>query len=199
MRKLILLGLLGLPLLATAQEKNEKQNPGTLLKPDYTNPLSDRVARHVGDILTVVVEESTVATYAANTETSKSEKGSFSPGFVFDIIERIFRGFSTSGSSESKGDGKTTQTSNLKTTLSVVVKEVLPNGNLVVEGDRSITTNKDTQTATLSGVVRPFDIAPDNTVPSTKIAGVKIAVAGKGQIADRQRKGLLTRLLDWLF
>ena len=87
----------------------------------------------------------------------------------------------------------------MTSTMSVVVKAVLPNGNLLVEGARSLTTNKDTETIVLSGQVRPFDIQADNTILSTKLAEAKIAIAGKGTIQDRQRKGLINRLLDWLF
>jgi len=182
-----------------AQQTPEKQNPGSLFNGAYVNPLTDRVARRTGDILTVIVSENTVATYAANTETSKNETGSFSPGFIFDIVERLFRGFTASSSRSSKGDGKTTHTNKIDSKLSVVVTQVMPNGNLMVEGHRSLTTNRDTETIVFSGIVRPFDIKSDNTVLSSQVAELKLSLAGKGQIQDKQKKGLITTVLDWLF
>ena len=147
-----------------SQQTPEKENPGSLFNGAYVNPLTDRVARRMGDLLTVIVSENTVASYAANTETSKNETGSFSPGFVFDIVERLFRGFTASSGRSSKGDGKTTHTNKMESKLSVVVTQVMANGNLMVEGHRSLTTNRDTETIVFTGIVRPFDIKSDNTV-----------------------------------
>lgn len=199
MRNILLAVAMSLALFGFAQQVPDKDNPGSLFKQSYTNPLSDRVARHVGDILTVVIQEETISTYSATTSTSKADNAGFSPNFVVDILTRIFRPFSASSSASTKGDGKTEHKAKMTSRMSVVVKQVLPNGNLVVEGNRSLTTNKDTETVVLSGVVRPFDIKPDNTVLSTQMAETKIAMAGKGQIQDRQRKGLINQLLDWLF
>lgn len=182
-----------------AQQSPEKSNPGSLFTPNYINPLSDRVARQVGDILTVIVQEQSIAEYSAATQTSKSDKAGFSPNFVVDILTRLFRPFSAGANASTKGDGKTTHKMKMDSRMSVVVKQVLPNGTLVVEGHRSLTTNKDNETITLTGLVRPFDIKSDNTVLSTQIAEAQISMAGKGQIQDRQRKGLINQLLDWLF
>ena len=199
MKNTLLIVALGIAVVGLAQQTPEKENPGSLFKTGYTNPLTDRVARHVGDILTVVIKEETVASYSASTATSKSDTGGFTPTFVVDFLSRIFRPFSAKSSSDMKGDGKTDHKNKMDSTMSVVVKQVMPNGNLLVEGNRSLTTNKDNETLVFSGIVRPFDIKPDNTIVSTQIAEAKISMAGKGQIQDRQRKGLINQLLDWLF
>lgn len=199
MKNVFLALALLIAVVGLAQQTPDKENPGSLFKTGYTNPLTDRVARRVGDILTVIVQEETVASYSASTATSKTDNGGFSPAFVVDFFTRIFRPFSASSSSDSKGDGKTDHKNKMDSTMSVVVKQVMPNGNLMIEGNRSLTTNKDTETIVLSGIIRPFDIKPDNTIVSTQIAEAKISLAGKGQIQDRQRKGLINRLLDWLF
>lgn len=182
-----------------AQQTPDKENPGSLFKTGYTNPLSDRVARSVGDILTIVIQEQSIADYSAATETSKSDRAGFSPTFIVDIFTRLFRPFSAGATASTKGDGKTSHKMKMDSKMSAVVKQVLANGNLVIEGHRSLTTNKDNQTIVLSGVIRPFDIAADNSILSTKIADAQISMAGKGQIQDRQRKGLINQLLDWLF
>ena len=86
-----------------------------------------------------------------------------------------------------------------KMTMSAVIKKVLPNGNLVIEGTRFVKINKDIQTFILTGMVRKDDVRADNTVLSESLADADIKLEGKGPIADRQRKGILARLLDWLF
>jgi flagellar L-ring protein precursor FlgH len=83
--------------------------------------------------------------------------------------------------------------------LTAEVKFVTAAGNLIIEGSRKIVINKDTQLFKLTGLVRRDDILPDNSVLSEKLAQAEIRLEGKGQIADRQRKGLLTQVLDWLF
>ena len=83
--------------------------------------------------------------------------------------------------------------------MTVVVRKVLPNGNLQIEGARTVHVNKDSQLVHLTGLVRPDDIAADNTILSEKIADAVIRSEGKGQIADRQRQGFFTKLLSYLF
>jgi flagellar L-ring protein precursor FlgH len=75
----------------------------------------------------------------------------------------------------------------------------MPNGNLVIEGRRSLITNKQTQTIVFSGIVRPSDIRPNNTVRSVNVAEAEIKMDGSGLISQRQRKGILTTIIDWLF
>jgi flagellar L-ring protein precursor FlgH len=97
------------------------------------------------------------------------------------------------------GKGSTTQQGQLNARISVVVKEVFPNGTMMVEGTKSITTNKETQNIMITGLIRKEDVRSDNTVLSTHVANAQIKTDGKGMIAQRQRKGVLTWLLDWLF
>ncbi|MES1227893.1 MAG: flagellar basal body L-ring protein FlgH, partial [Armatimonadota bacterium] len=158
----------------------------------------DRVARKKGDLLMVIIDEASLSTFTANTTTSKKVSNS-TVSNVLNAINQFFGPFSNGADHSSAGKGSTDQTSKMTARMSVIVKEVDSAGNLTIEGTRSLVTNKDTQTFVLTGVIRPFDISPDNTVVSTKIANAKISMAGKGQIADRQRKGILTTVLDWLF
>jgi len=83
--------------------------------------------------------------------------------------------------------------------MTAKVVEVLPNGNLVIEGRQTIVINGEEQVIVVSGIVRPQDIEPDNTVLSTYIADATIVYNGTGPIGDAQEPGLLTRLLNWLF
>ena len=135
---------------------------------------SDLRARNVGDILTVVIAENTTAQASANTKTSVDESVNTLTGA--GILQRLFRDLSLSAGNTrgSNGAGQTSRTGSLTTTLSVQVKEALPNGVLRIEGSRLITINKETQRVTLSGLVRPEDITLDNAIPSNLIASVEV-------------------------
>ncbi len=184
---------------ARGQDPGGKANPGSLYAPGGVNPLHDRIARRVGDLLLVLVDETTAAKYAAKTNATKSDSTSFAPEFVKSLLSRLFRPLSVSNDSKVSGDGSTQVDSSMQTQMSVVIKQVLPGGNLFVEGRRTLVTNKDTQTLVLRGIVRPEDISRENTVKSAQIAEAEIRMEGRGMIADRQRRGLITQLLDWLF
>ncbi|MHB8637518.1 MAG: flagellar basal body L-ring protein FlgH [Fimbriimonadaceae bacterium] len=183
---------------ALAQSERDADKAGNLFVDHKVfNPFADRIARHEGDIVTVVINESSNASLSANTSTSKSDKNSISN--AIPLLQGLFSLASTGASSSVAGTGATTNTGAFTAQMSVIVKQVLPNGNLVIEGTRSIQTNKDTQTFKLTGIIRQDDIRSDNTVLSASINDAHIEVDGKGQIADRQRRGFLTRILDWLF
>ncbi|HLK16281.1 MAG TPA: flagellar basal body L-ring protein FlgH [Fimbriimonadaceae bacterium] len=183
---------------AFAQSERDADKAGNLFADHkMANPYMDRIARHEGDIVTVVIQENSNSSYTASTSTSKSDKNSITNGIP--LLQGLLAAASTGATSGTSGTGQTTNTGVLTAQMSVIVKKVLPNGNLVIEGTRAIKTNKDTQTFKLTGVIRQDDIRSDNTVLSASINDAHIEVDGKGQIADRQRRGILTRLLDWLF
>ena len=185
--------------IAACSLAQSKGNPGTLFDPSARNPFTDNVARRVGDILTVVVNEKTLANFTASTAATKNDKNSVSAQFFISLLDSLFKPVTTGSNSSVSGDGETSQRSSMSATMSTVVKQVMPNGNLVVEGRRSLITNKQTQTIVFTGVVRPSDIRPDNTVQSTLVAEAEIKMDGSGLISQRQRKGILTQIIDWLF
>ncbi len=197
MKKLLtIMSLLFLAGAALAQTSEE--NPGSLWPSSYKNPLVDRTAHRTGDILTVVINENTAASWAATTSTAKSDSTSISQPNI-PILGGLFKALGIGATSTTSGNGTTTQAGSLIAKMTVVVQKVMPNGNLVIKGTRFVKVNKETQLVTLTGVVRLDDVKPDNTVLSEKIADAQISSDGKGQIADRQRQGILTRLLSWLF
>lgn len=152
----------------------------------------DRKARDVGDVVTVLIVESATATQTANTATEKKTDVSVEQGTGF---MRFLPDGGWGASGTSKATGSTTRTGLLTASLTATVKEVLPNGNLKIEGKREILVNKEKQILVLSGIIRQDDIAPDNTVSSTSIAEANIRYDGKGPIAAKQKEGLITRLL----
>jgi flagellar L-ring protein precursor FlgH len=176
----------------------QSENPGSLWRDDARNPFTDRKARNVGDVLTVLIVETASATTAAQTQSQKSESTNVSAG-VGPVLSALIPNWSTGGTTQTQGQGTTTRSGRLSARLTVVVKQVLPNGNLVIEGTRFVQINKDIQKLVLTGIVRPDDIRSDNTVLSEFIAEATIRYDGKGPVSDRQRMGILSRILSWLF
>lgn len=158
--------------------------------------IADQRPSKVGDIVTVLVEEKTKAKDEATTDVTKKNASSAADGVgVLDFIRKL--GFSTDSSMN--GDGSIERTHNLSTTVSCVVTEVLPGGNLRLEGRKDIKTHKDTITLKLEGLLRPLDVGTDNVVDSDKLANVTVSVEGIGTISDIQNPGLLTRLFNAIF
>ena len=188
------------PEAAPAAQASTERPTGSLWNPSSRGLVSDRRAHRIGDTITIVVQETTTGSSRANTKTSRNDKvefGGLSSGLA--TLNRLLKGFGTSTSGSASGQGQTDRTGSLTTRLTVLVKEVQPNGNLVVEGTREMTINKEKQRVTISGTVRPDDVSADNTVSSVAIANASIQLDGRGPVADRQRKGLLSTLFDWLF
>ena len=157
---------------------------------------SDRKARNVGDILTIVINESTTQT--ATKARTNSKSGSVSVGSGTGIFDFI-KAFSASGSDNWQADGSATDTSRFVGQITVTVVEVLPNDNMVVEGTQSIWQNRDEHKITLRGIVRRDDVTMANTVPSTKVADATLRFDGKGPLNAKQRQGILTQLFNFLF
>ena len=160
---------------------------------------ADRVARHVGDVLTIQIIENTTATAVAGTNTKEEYdaglQGSGTGGLDFIPL------FSAGGSSKSehKGDGRTVRQGRLTGVISARVVEVFPNGNLRVEGQKTLIINGERQLTVLSGVVRPEDISPGNVIRSDLIADAEITFKGKGVLANTERPGFFARIFDWFF
>ena len=98
-----------------------------------------------------------------------------------------------------KGEGKTARSEYLTATVPAMVRKVLPNGNLFVEGHRVILVNSEEQHFYISGVVRPIDIDQENSVKSSMVADAEIEFVGRGVLTDNQRQGWLSRYLGWIW
>ncbi len=202
----LLLSLVAMSALTVAQDnsgvidKNATSTSGSMWV-DGRNPLIDRTARREGDLLTILISESSVASFSATTTASKTSDASA----VQNVLKGLFSFLdlngtrTSSGSTKDNGTGSTQQNGSLRARLTAEVLAVTPAGHLIIEGTRKIVINKETQLFKLTGIVRRDDITPDNTVLSEAIAQAEIRMEGKGQIADKQRRGILTQLLDWLF
>jgi len=162
----------------------------------YRNVFSDRKAQDVGDILTIVISESTSLSASRSSENSKSGSTSLSAGVgIFDFLKAA----SASGSDSFQADGSATSRNTTTGNVTVTVVDVQPNGNLVLEGTQSIWQNKNEHKITFRGICRPEDVTASNTIPSTKIASATVRFDGKGPLNAKQRQGILTQIFNFLF
>lgn len=160
----------------------------------------DLRARAVGDILTVQLVERTNAAKESSTNTAKGS--SIDTGLPIVAGGPVtFRGNqflnNELGSDSSFGGAADSSQSNrLDGTITVTVADKLANGNLLVRGEKWITLNQGEEFIQLQGIVRPVDIGPDNSIPSTKVGDARITYSGKGTLADSNRPGWLARFFN---
>ncbi len=159
----------------------------------------DPHAHRVGDILTVVLQESTQASKKATTSTSKDDSVAMdAPTLLGQAV--TLRGKPLSSSLGSKnsfdGAGSSTQSNQLAGQITVTVAQRLSNGNLVVRGEKWLTINQGQELVRISGIVRPQDISPDNTILSARVADARIAYTGRGSLADANTQGWLARFFN---
>jgi flagellar L-ring protein precursor FlgH len=176
---------------------------------EYRGFFQDLRAHNVGDLVTINIVETSKASKAAATKTARTssidagitnflgfEKQLHMPK-AFDNANM----FNASMTNNFDGSGATSRDESMTASVTAMVTRVLPNGNLFIEGTRRIRVNNEIQHIVLSGIVRPSDISPDNTVLSSYIADARIDYTGNGPVSDKQRPGWLARLLDvvWPF
>ncbi|MBR0096035.1 MAG: flagellar basal body L-ring protein FlgH, partial [Synergistaceae bacterium] len=143
-----------------------------------------------------LVNERTDAKDEATMELTKNSNNSVSDGTG---ILKFIRSLSLSTSSTSDGDGSIERKHHATATLACLVTEVLPNGNLVIEGTRDIRTSEEILQFQLIGVIRPQDVNSDNQINSSLIANAEIAVKGRGTISRTQKPGVVTQILQAVF
>jgi flagellar L-ring protein FlgH len=170
--------------------------------------VGDNKARQVDDILTVAIFESASATKQASTTTGRDssidadissvlglEKNLANINSTIDPTNLLSAGYK----SDFSGSGATSRKENLVATLTTRVVEVQPNGNLRIEGSKTVTVNREDQVIHLRGIVRPADIGTNNMVDSKFILDAEIVYTGNGVISDKQGQGWLTRIFDHIW
>ncbi len=159
---------------------------------------SDARAHRVGDILTIVLNESTQASKKAVTSTSKKNDTSIDAPSIYGHTLPVGGGpLASLGSNNSfDGQGSSSQSNQLSGQVTVTVSRQLSNGALVIRGEKWLTINQGQELVRISGIVRPEDIGPDNTIPSSRVADAKIAYTGRGTLADANTQGWLSRFFD---
>ncbi len=182
-------------------------SPNSLWQSGSRTFFKDQRARNIGDILTVKVKISDKAAFDNSSERSRASSDSTGVGGALGAaIDTIAlpAGMaasnlaSTTGASSYKGTGTIDRSESLSTNVAAVVTQLLPNGNLVIEGRQEVRVNYEIRELVVAGVVRPEDIAADNTIESTKIAEARISYGGRGQISDVQQPRTGQQVLDIL-
>jgi flagellar L-ring protein FlgH len=181
-------------------------SPNSLWRNGSRAFFKDQRAHQVGDILTVTVnftDQAKVGNETQRDRTSKEDSG------VTDFIgsktlgqqaQKLLPGrfLTADGTSQFDGKGSVQRQESLQTNVAAVVTQVLPNGNLVVEGKQEIRVNFEVRELIVAGIVRPEDIQSDNTIDSTKIAQARISYGGRGQIMDVQQPPYGQQVMDIL-
>jgi flagellar L-ring protein precursor FlgH len=169
-------------------------NPNSLWRNGSRAFFKDQRAHQIGDILTVKVNITDKANFDNETKRSRDAKDDAGIANLFGLTKvpltktpipgRLLTADSTTSTD---GKGSVNRTEALKTNVAAVVTQLLPNGNLVIEGKQEVRVNFELRELIVAGIVRPEDIENDNTLDSTKIAQARIAYGGRGQITDMQQ------------
>ena len=181
---------------------------GSIWQASSSSITDDFKARRKGDIITIVISETASASKEATTDTSRGSSvnagipnfmGLEKVGLLKNNIGDLSKLINASVDSQYQGSGSTSRKENLNATITARVIDVIPNGNLLIEGRRNVKVNNEDQEIVLEGIVRPRDIAANNTVNSVFVADAKISYTGKGIISDRQSPGWLMNIVDKLW
>lgn len=184
----------------TPDAKQNRHPNGAIYNVETALPLFETPrARHAGDIVTVILVERTDAQKRAITRSRKNDKTqivnatvlgrplSFGSGYSMDFDLNAKRQF--------EGEGQSVQNNKIAGNISVTVSKVLPNGSMMVQGEKWIRINQGNEYMRLSGIIRPQDIKPDNTITSDRVANARIAYGGTGQINNTNAQGWLSRFI----
>jgi len=184
------------PMTARPTSRNDAQANGSIYQAGVSRSLfEDRRARYVGDTMTIVISETTSASTNSNTNVSRATSTSASVPTVSGLPGKSLQGIALSAESatslEGKGDAaaKNVFTGN----IAVTVIDVLPNGNLLVSGEKQVAIGHGTEYIRLSGVVNPYFITTANTISSANVADARIEYKETGAISEAQVMGWLAR------
>lgn len=205
------------PVTPTVEEMPDPMsNPGSLYSPNQAETLfADNRARRVGDILMVTITDATTADQKADTKAQRESTTnfgvtSFATGTFLGAIPLVSQAglqankgatpvFQTSSTNDHDAKGETKRSSTLTTSLGVRIVRLMPGGVMQVEGARQLRLNDENQILVVRGLVRQRDVGPNNSVDSMKLADSRIELYGEGILADKQRPGWLSRILDHIW
>lgn len=198
------------PESAELVEGMEQKVTGSLWVDAYGSHLYDNMyrAHRIGDTVMIVVSEESQGKNTGDTKSDKKSEHTASIDNLGNLMSKL-SGMITGldptslikGKTDSKFQGKasTERTNSLMAKLAVTVTRVLKNGNMLVRGEKHVKVNKEDQFLIVEGIIRPYDILPDNTVLSSSLADARITYSGFGIVAERQKPGWLVRALDYVW
>ncbi|MFC1822938.1 flagellar basal body L-ring protein FlgH [Thermodesulfobacteriota bacterium] len=196
--------------IATVKKTDPKSRASLWNETTSRDLFQDLRAYRVGDLVTINIVETSKASKKANTKTSR--QSSIDAGISNAMGWETKLGklgipaalnnenlFKASLKNNFDGSGETSRDESMTASITASVLEVLPNGALIIKGSREIKVNNENQRITLSGLIRPVDISPDNTILSSFVANAKIEYTGSGPVSDKQRPGWLMRFVDFVW
>jgi len=187
------------PTISSAQTLPQRTDGSLYQEVNGLSLFGDRKAHFVGDVITIMLSESTVSKKSSNVNVKKDNNTSFNGGALLGNVPTL-KGmdFETNMSQNRKfgGNSGADQSNSLQGNITVTVAEIMPNGNLVVRGEKWMTLNSGDEFIRISGIARPDDVAPDNTILSTRLANAKISYSGTGTLADSQNMGWLAKFFN---
>ena len=179
-----------------------QRTDGSLYQDSYGLSLfGDRKAHFVGDIITITLSENTVSKKSSNVNVKKEDSLNFNSGAgtllgMDPSAGKVNLATNLAQNRKFGGNSGADQSNSLQGNITVTVAEIMPNGNLVVRGEKWMTLNSGDEFIRISGIVRPDDVAPDNTILSTRLANAKISYSGTGSLADSQKMGWLAKFFN---
>lgn len=180
-------------------------NPNSLWRNGSRAFFKDQRAHQIGDILTVkvnITDQANISDETQRTRTATEDSGitNFFGKSKLPILNMALPGrlLTADGTSSSDGKGSVARQEALQTNVAGVVTQVLPNGNLVIEGKQEIRVNFEMRELIVAGIIRPEDIESDNTLDSSKIAQARISYGGRGQLTDVQQQRYGQQVMDVL-
>jgi flagellar L-ring protein precursor FlgH len=192
-----------------APENRAQLADGTIaVHMDHTDIASDSKAHDVGDVLMVNVAETINGESSAQTDLSNKRSNNAALPNMFSAAESLAKHnpmlnlsslLNSSSDNETTGKGDMSANDTLNALVAVSVIGTQPGGKLKIKGSRSIRINGENDTLFLSGTVDPSDIDSNNSIPSSRVADLRLSFTGAGQIRDKQGNGLGTRMMDWLW
>lgn len=188
----VMLGMLLVSLAAADSIWNENS----------ASPYSTQKTYKVGDIINIIVLESSSAKSLAGTKTDvKDDLSAKLTHTIARLAPVIGTNSQVALTAQNKyaGDASTNRGNNVTARIASWVTEVLPNGNLNIKGQHRVEVNDELQEITITGLVRPKDISGANTIYSYQVANANLAVKGTGSVADSSAPGWITRIFNWLF
>ena len=157
---------------------------------------ADHRATGIGDIVTIVISESTTTSATRNSSNEKSGSVSLGAGIgIFDFLQAA----SANSSDKFSAKGSTSSSNRVAGNVTVTIVDVTPNGNFILEGTQSIWQNRNEHKIVFRGTCRPEDISSSNTILSTRVADATVRFDGKGPLNAKQRQGILTQIFNFLF
>lgn len=189
------------------QDPAARPSNGSLYSDAVAGYLEDTRAVRVGDFVVIRIDESADAQGASTTSLNRDSSGDSGVTALLGVVPALKRAYPTmdpekllefASKSSFKGDGTTARKGQLTANIAVRVERRMPNGDLFLEGTKVVLINNEEYHLYISGLVRPADIAADNSVASSRLADAQVEFTGRGDLADQNRKGFFARMLDSL-